>query len=259
MLNPPTQYATDQNLAARQHFWTVSRREPPFDLFPWVLDRAGLHAESSADVVDLGCGNGRYEQLLSERHHRGMCIALDISMGMLSDVTAAARVQGDAQRLPLRSNSIDVVLAPHMLYHVSDVAQALGEAKRVLRADGSLVAITNGQANLAGLSAIVEDAAGNEWQMRQPADQHFSLENGGAQLSAVFSTVERVDCPRSDVVVTDIDALAGYVASIADHYEDQVNVPWSDVVEGARARCADRLATAGELRIPTVAGAFICR
>ncbi|HXH58155.1 hypothetical protein [Iamia sp.] len=121
------------------------------------------------------------------------------------------------------------------------------------------MAITNGQDNLAGIAAIVEEAVGNEWQMRQPADQHFSLENGGAQLSAVFSLVERVDCPRSDLVVTDIGAFTGYVASIADHYQDQVNVPWSDVVEGARARCADRLTTKGELRIPTAVGAFICR
>jgi SAM-dependent methyltransferase len=40
--NPPRQYATDCNLAARQRLWSTSRREPSFDLFAWVIDVAGI-------------------------------------------------------------------------------------------------------------------------------------------------------------------------------------------------------------------------
>ncbi|HUF34067.1 MAG TPA: hypothetical protein VMN58_12755 [Acidimicrobiales bacterium] len=57
--NPPTQYATEGNLAARQRLWATSRRDPPFELIPWVLDLAGLMPGSSLEVVDVGCGNGR--------------------------------------------------------------------------------------------------------------------------------------------------------------------------------------------------------
>jgi SAM-dependent methyltransferase len=257
-VNPPSQYATDLNLAARQHLWTVSRRDPPFDLYPWVLDVAGLGNGSTADVLDLGCGNGRYEQLLAERGHGGARVALDLSAGMLATVPAALRVRADAQRLPFPDGSFDVVLAPHMLYHVPDVAQAAREARRVLRPGGTFVAATNGESNLAGLTAIVEEAVGGDWRLATPAHSHFSLESGAAQLAPVFTTVERVDTPKSDVVVTDVEAFAGYVASIADAYQDQVACPWSEVVERARALCAQQVDDHGELRLSSAVGVFIC-
>lgn len=259
MLNPPSQYATDRNLAARQHLWAVSRRDPTFDLYPWVLDVAGLGSGSTADVLDLGCGNGRYEQLLAERGHGGARVALDLSAGMLARVPSASRVRADAQHLPFPHGSFDVVLAPHMLYHVPSVGQAAREVRRVLRSDGAFVAVTNGEANLAGLAAIVEEAVGGGRRLQRPADSHFSLENGAAQLASTFATVERVDCPPSDVVVTDVDAFAGYVASTADHYQDHVDVAWSTVVERARSRCAQLVSEEGALRLTTAVGAFICR
>jgi SAM-dependent methyltransferase len=120
--NPPTQYATDENLALRQRLWATSRREPALDLFAWVLALSGLDAGGSQHVLDIGCGNGSYEAALADRAHAGGRVALDLSAGMLAVVTGAARVQADAQALPFAPGAFDVVLAPHMLYHVPDVA-----------------------------------------------------------------------------------------------------------------------------------------
>lgn len=60
-------------------------------------------------------------------------------------------------------------------------------------------------------------------------------------------------------MVTDLDLLTDYIASVADHYENQVAKPWRAVVEEARRLAAPRLADAGELRWPTSIGAFLCR
>ena len=57
-LNPPTQYLTDANLRARQRLW--EHQQPPFDLVSWVLELARLRPDSTARVLDVGCGNGAY-------------------------------------------------------------------------------------------------------------------------------------------------------------------------------------------------------
>ena len=253
------QYGTDANLAARQRLWATSRREPAFDLFGWVLDLAGLGADSSADVLDLGCGNGLYEKSLVRRGHTGRRVALDLSAGMLERVEDALPVQSDVQALPFAPAVFDVVLAPHMLYHVPDVPTAASDARRVLRPGGVFVAVTNGLTNLSELSNLLEAAVGTGWSLVRPADANFSLETGGEKLAHAFASVERVDCPASDVIVTELDVLAGYFSSLATHYEQQVGQPWNEVTERAVQLAAAAANDRGELRLTTSVGAFVCR
>ena len=253
------QYGTDANLAARQRLWATSRREPPFDLMGWVLDLAGLETGSDRDVLDLGCGNGLYEGALVRRGHRGNRVALDLSVGMLSRVTDAARVQGDVQTLPFASASFDAVLAPHMLYHVPDIEAAAAEARRVMRSPGVFVAVTNGERNMAEMGELLEAAVDTDWRIIGPADRHFSLESGGPKLGGSFDTVERVDCPDSSVVINDFEVLAGYWRSLATHYEPEVGQPWDEVVDRAVQLAKQAADDTGELRVTTSVGAFVCR
>jgi SAM-dependent methyltransferase len=261
--SPATQYADDRNLRARQALWATSRRERPFDLYPWVLELAGVARGGVSSVLDVGCGNGGYEHTLAATGHRGRRVALDLSVGMLRTVADAERAQADVQALPFVDEAFDVALAPHMLYHVDDVALAAGELRRVLRDGGVLVAVTNSVDNLGELRDLVEDAVrtigGKPWQMVRPADERFNMESGAAPLSTAFDAVEAVWCPRNDLFVEDADALADYVASTADHYEPEAGVSWSDVVEHVRLAAAARIATDGALRCNTSAGAFVCR
>ena len=259
MHNPPSQYSDDRKLAARQRFWAECRREPAFDLYEWVLDLAGVATNDTADVLDVGCGNGPYEALVRQRGHQGHIVAVDLSLGMLHVVDGVSRAQADVQALPLRSGAFDVVLAPHMLYHVPSVEAAARECRRVLRSEGVFVAVTNGEDNMRPYVELVEQAVGTGWRLRRPAEDHFSLENGAHQLARAFSSVERVDCPPSAVVVSDLDLLSDYIASVGDHYEHEVDVPWEEVVASARELAARRLDDDGELRWPTSVGAFVCR
>jgi SAM-dependent methyltransferase len=258
-MNPTTQYATDRNLASRQRLWSTSRRVPEFDLFSWVLDLAGITEGGTESILDVGCGNGAYERALVRRGHRGARVALDLSPGMLPLVTDAAIVLADVQALPFSPGCFDLVLAPHMLYHVPDIEAAAGEIRRVLRPEGLFLAVTNSISNLQELRALVEAAVGTDWRMLRPADERFSMEGGAALLSSSFGSVIRLDCPPSHLVVTDVDAVVGYVASVADHYEAQVTVPWAEVVRRVHDLADAAIAADGALRFSTGGGAFVCQ
>ena len=95
--------------------------------------------------------------------------------------------------------------------------------------------------------------------MLRPADQRFNMEGGAALLLSTFESVVRRDCPPSDLVVTDMDAVVDYVASVADNYEGQVDVPWAEVVRRVRDLASAAMSRDGELRFSTGAGAFVCR
>ena len=261
-LNPPTQYRTESNLRARQRLWEYQR--PPFDLVSWVLELIDLRSGSTAEVLDVGCGNGIY---LRRLHSYGInTVGLDLSGGML---TAAARslvdvslVNADVSELPFAPASFDLVLAPHMLYHVDDRRSAALEVRRVLRPGGHCVAVTNGLDHMRSLRALVEQAVRRVtpgWVMQDPSTEAFSLENGAEQLSDAFS---QVACVRADgaasVELDDASIAADYVASTADHYQPQTTRPWTEVVEEVRGSVQQTIDQSGVFVVRGVTGAFVC-
>ena len=186
-------------------------------------------------------------------------MALDNSAGMLQHVSGAEVVLADVQRFPFSPSSFDLVLAPHMLYHVPDIAVAASEIRRVLHPEGLFVAVTNSISNLQELRALVEADVGTGWKMIQPSAQHFNMEGGAALLSSAFESVTRVDCPPSHLVVTDVNALTDYVASVADPYQAQMDIPWPRVVNRVGELASAAMARDGELRLSAGIGAFVCR
>ncbi|HEY3142709.1 MAG TPA: class I SAM-dependent methyltransferase [Acidimicrobiales bacterium] len=252
--SPDTQYATDANLRARQRLWETSPQEPAFSLYPWVLALADLRGGER--ILDVGCGNGGYLALVE-------ATGLDLSIGMLAaarERTSGPLVCGDVQRLPFPTGWFDLVLAPHMLYHVPDRVAAARELRRVLRTGGRCIAVTNSGRIHWEMVGLVEDVVGHGWRMQRPSNVAFSLENGADQLRTAFEQVERVDAPPVVFSVTDVDAFAAYIASIGDHYEDEVSAwrTWHEVVEECRHRAAGIIDEQGAFRISTAVGAFVC-
>jgi SAM-dependent methyltransferase len=259
-LNPPTQYASDANLRARQRLWDHQR--PPFDLVSWALDLAGLHAGSAARVLDVGCGNGRYLAALRGRDIDA--VGCDLSPGMLDTArsTGAPLLNGDMTDLPLASATFDVVLAPHVLYHVADRLAAAQELRRVLRPAGRCLVITNGTDHMRSLRSLVESAvrvATPGWEMRNPSTHVFSLENGGRQLRRAFDDVAVVPAiAAAPVVLIDAAIAADYVASVADHYQHGTERPWREVVEDVRRAVQRVIDEDGSFVVRGESGAFVC-
>jgi malonyl-CoA O-methyltransferase len=88
--------------------------------------------------LDLGCGSGFFLPDLQRLCH--YLLALDISPGMLKQAAlrekAQAYVCGDAETLPLQSESLDLVFSSLALQWCHDPVHAFREIKRVLTSQG---------------------------------------------------------------------------------------------------------------------------
>jgi len=255
-LNPPAQYADDRNLAARQRLW--QQRAVPFDAMNWVLDLAGVGPGTR--VLEAGCGNGLYLRALRER--QALAVGCDLSPGILRTAGHPQLLNADVTALPVRDGAVDVVLACHMLDLVPGRATAIRELRRVLAPGGCCVAVTNGARHLQAMRELVERAVGRSnpgWRQRVSAGE-FTAENGAAQLAAAFAAVDRVrPDPVHPVVIRDAAVAADYVASLADHYQDEVARPWADVVEDVREQVQAVIGERGALTTYGDVAAFVCR
>lgn len=97
---------------------------------------------SFARWLDIGCGTGYFTRALAERFPGAQGLALDIAEGMLDHARPLGGAQyfiaGDAERLPLRSDSCDLLFSSLAVQWCADFASVLREAHRVLRPGGVL-------------------------------------------------------------------------------------------------------------------------
>jgi len=114
----------------------------------WEATARGLvHLLEPGDVLDVASGDGVLAELLAPRARSIVC--LDIS----ERVAEAGRRRleayrnvsfevGDMHALPFADASFDTVLLMHALTYTPDPSRVFGEAARVLRASGKLLAVT---------------------------------------------------------------------------------------------------------------------
>lgn len=132
-----TTYEVEADLE-RRHWWFRGRRR----ILSRLLARLDPPLPPQARVLDVGCGTGANGPVLAEGGR--FAVGLDFSPIPLGlDGTGsrghAARLRGDAGRLPFATASFDLVVALDVLEHLDDDAAAARELFRVLRPGGALV------------------------------------------------------------------------------------------------------------------------
>jgi ubiquinone/menaquinone biosynthesis C-methylase UbiE len=97
-------------------------------------------------ALDLACGPGIVSAALAPRVRH--LVALDLTPQMLRNARQRCRaaqlgnvafIEGSADLLPFASQSFDAVITRLSIHHFREPARVLGEIRRVLRQDGSLV------------------------------------------------------------------------------------------------------------------------
>jgi len=117
-----------------------------------------LHLErllgNARSVLEVGCGQGYLLEKALRQLKPERLVGVDLSEVMLSiaqerlerrgETEWISTVQGEATALPFQDNRFDAVLSMGMMEHLSDelLVQFMGEARRVLKPEGRLLAWT---------------------------------------------------------------------------------------------------------------------
>ena len=140
-------------------------------------------------LLDVGCGPIPHKELLAygNRYEKRICLdlsfhALEIAKARLGD--RGIYLQGDATKLPIKTNSVDAVTCNHVIYQVPPELQATAfkELWRVLKPGGVCVAVywwPNPQlpwrlgrvARLLGLRGETQ-TSGDDDERKMPASTH---------------------------------------------------------------------------------------
>ncbi len=184
---------------------------------PWVFDHFDL--PPLCRILELGCGPGTLWRDNLSRIPAGWDITLsDFSAGMLEAARRNLENQRpfqfkviDAQSIPFENEYFDAVIANHMLYHLPDRLAALTEIRRVLKPASHFYASTVGDRHMIEIVDLLRkyDPALSTWGR---AADSFTLENGMAQLSPLFTNIELYRYEDA-LEVTEVNPLVEYILS----------------------------------------------
>jgi SAM-dependent methyltransferase len=123
-----------ENKVESFHWWFVVRRK----LLKSIL--SSVHVPANSLTLDIGCGAGsNLKALLSAGLN---AIGLDRSIYILSILSKKLEVpllNGNLNNLPVRPNSIGLIIAMDILEHLDDDANGLTEFHRALNKGGILI------------------------------------------------------------------------------------------------------------------------
>lgn len=130
--------------SARALDWANHQEPHLHEVYTAVL--ASVRQVAGRRLLDVGCGSGAF--LRRAAKHGASVTGLDAAAGLLAitrqRVPEADLRIGDLERLPFDRGVFDIVTGIDAFPEAADPVAALAEARRVLRPDGHVVAVTWG-------------------------------------------------------------------------------------------------------------------
>lgn len=106
-------------------------------------------SDADLNVLDVGCGTGRWAELVLNAWPTAKVTGLDLSQEMLRKAEPRAAiypdrldlVHGDAQGLPFDDATFDLVTCSHSFHHYPDQRGVVAEMARVLKPGGRVMIV----------------------------------------------------------------------------------------------------------------------
>ena len=189
---------------------------------PFAALMAGYLKPTDRDILETAAGTGVVTRAMHHAQPKSHITATDLNQAML-DVAAAklssdkvSFQQADAQALPFKDHSFDVVVCGFGIMFMPDKQKAYSEARRVLKPGGRIVMTAWDRIETTPIMAITESTLGQLYPENPP--RFFSRTPCGYHDRAVieqdlrtagFSTVATEVCARSSQVAQAAEAATG--------------------------------------------------
>jgi ubiquinone/menaquinone biosynthesis C-methylase UbiE len=127
-------YDIEWNLE-RSHWWFVGRRK----LLKSLL--SSLNIQRGSPIIDIGCGVGSNLTLLGSMNFKAIGIDLEIYSLLLAQKchSGVTLVNGDLLKLPIKSNSINLIIATDILEHLDEDSMGIREIHGTLIQGGKAI------------------------------------------------------------------------------------------------------------------------
>ncbi|MBV9660896.1 MAG: class I SAM-dependent methyltransferase [Acidimicrobiales bacterium] len=177
------------------------------------------HSLAGRQVLDAGAGTGVASTPLAELGAHPVAVDLSIDMLAWDAHHRPPAVVADVTRLPLRSGSVDDTVAAFVYNHLTQPERALGEAARVTRPGGAVLACVYANASRSRVRDAIDQAAlAQGWRV---PDWYLDIKQSATPLLGTGEDMVRaakqaglldvaVDERPVDVGVTQAEQLVDY-------------------------------------------------
>ena len=220
-----TQYKNSGNISARIDLhknYSINKK----GWFSWLFDEIGFNTyieshkadakkksgkHNKITVLEIGCGNGALWRENLKKIPEDLHIVLsDVSLGMINDAENSLKkaagksaklndifennfefMEFDSNTIPFEDESVDIVIANHMLFYFDKPDKVLSEVKRVLKKGGFLFASTYGSRHMKEITDLVKEFDDRIALAAKDLYLIFGLDNGEKILKKYFTNIEK--------------------------------------------------------------------
>lgn len=135
-----------------------------------LLERLEYFRIQPQCIIDIGCGTGKTSAQLHQFYNKASLIHFDLAHSMVSEAKSKSGwftrklgrrhlyLCGDAEKLPLQSQSVDMIFSNLALQWCSDLDQTFAEFRRILKPSGTLLFTSLGPDTLKELRSSWQQA-----------------------------------------------------------------------------------------------------
>lgn len=215
-------------------------------------------------ILDAGCGNGDLLIALRKSGFAGLLTGIDLSKGMLkSGIRQNSReklgikfIVADAEKLPFKDKSFDLVISKHMLYHLPNPQKGVNEMYRCLKNNGFLMITLNSKKDL----PLVKECG------RFVCKKYKLTEVFGSELVNVenvrkfLKSFTVIDVKFKEGRINKAEMFPAFFESFRDYYEPQPSEKmWVRIMKDVREFVERKTASKGEFTEKRIRGIIFAR